>query len=421
MSLNNRHETVMTEKQIQHTIEMYHRKAMREPTKRLHAAIEQASKTQCWYNGWKHEGQLADYGVLYEPMRKFISEAQFSDICAMCEFLMARANAQIEKSNDDGNCADQARYWMEKLLKALMKSEVDIAEKMAWLEDFQKHDDYSLADFARTMLNKRNTLSQEDWSRLADMKIARFKNSPKVEDDGRSDEDIRSWIDDKVAVEEIEAALRNAGRADEITDFRKAILGRFGTAEDVAESLLADGRAQEAEEWYAKSLKQSPPSLTTRVRLREFALARGDLLTAAAYDAESFFDNPTIGAYDQLMAICTVVGLAEAVRAVIFRSLESGIRPDFNETKTEDWPLPIVPISTKQRQKTGRCRLWLYVAFWSKSQSRASGCCLNWHGANISRKRHSRFTSGDSNDARKAAANRLKLNQLVRVLRRVRN
>ena len=334
----------MTEKQIQHTIEMYHRKAMRELTKRLRAAIEQASKTRCWYNGWKHEGQLADYGVLYEPMRKFISEAQFSDICAMCEFLMAKANAQIEKSNDDGNCAGQARYWMEKLLKALMKSEVDIAEKMAWLEDFQKHDDYSLADFARTMLSKRNMLSQEDWSRLADMKIARFKNSPKVENDGRGDEDILGWFDDEAAVEEIEAALRNAGRTDEITDFRKAILGRFGTAEDVAEALLADGRVQEAEAWFAKGLKQSPASLRARARLREFALAHGDPLTAAAYDAESFFDKPTIGAYDQLMAICAVEGLADAVRAVVFRSLESGIRPDFNETRADDWPLPIVAL-----------------------------------------------------------------------------
>ena len=334
----------MTDKQIQHTIETYHRKAMREPTKRLRAAIEQASKTRCWYNGWKHEGRLADYGVLYEPMRDFISEAKFKDICEMCEFLMSKANAQIEKSDDDGDCAGQARYWMEKLLKALMKSEVDIAEKTAWLEDFQEHDDYSLADFARTMLNKRNTLSQDDWSRLADIKIARFKNSAKVEDDGRSDKDIRSWIDDYAAVEEIEAALRNAGRADEITDFRKAILGRFGTAEDVAESLLADGQTQEAEEWFTKDLEQNPTSIAVRGRLREFALARGDLLTAAAYDAESFFDNPTVGAYDQLVAICTVIGLADAVRAVVFRSLESGIRPDFNETKTEDWPLPIVAL-----------------------------------------------------------------------------
>ena len=334
----------MTDKQIQHTIEMYHRKAMREPAKRLRAAIEQASKKRCWYNGWKHEGDRADYGILYDPMRVFLSEANFDDICAMCEFLKAKANAQIEKSDDDGDCSGQARFWMEKLLKALMKSEGDIAEKTAWLEDFQKHDDYSLADFAKTMLNKRNTLSQEDWSRLADMKIARFKNSPKVADDGWSDEDIRGWIDDKETVEEIEAALRNAGRADEITDFRKAILGRFGTAEDVAESLLADGLTQEAEEWFAKDLEKNPTSIAVRMRLREFALARGDLLTAAAYDAESFFDNPTIGAYDQLMAICTVIGLADAVRAAVFRSLESGIRPDFNETKTEDWPLPIVAI-----------------------------------------------------------------------------
>ena len=334
----------MTDKQIQHTLEIYHRKAMREPTKRLRAAIEQASKKRCWYNGWKHEGELADYGILYEPMREFLSKALFGDICAMCEFLMAKANAQIEKSDDDGDCAGQARYWMKKLLKALMKSEADIAEKTVWLEDFQKRDDYFLADFARSMFNKRNTLSPEDWSRVADMKIARFKNVPKVEDDGRTDDDIRGWLDDKTAVEEIEAALRNAGRADEITDFRKSILGRFGSAEDVAEALLADGSAQEAESWFAKDLEQYPTSITARVRLREFALARGDLLTAAAYDAESFFDDPTLSAYDQLMAICTVIGLEDAVRVVVFRSLESGIRPDFNETKTDDWPLPIVAL-----------------------------------------------------------------------------
>ena len=334
----------MTDKQIQHTIEMYHRKSMREPTKRLRAAIEQASKKRCWYNGWKHEGQLADYGILHEPMRKFLSEAQFGDICAMCEFLMAKANAQIEKSDDEGNCAGQARYWMEKLLKALMKSEAGIAEKTAWLEEFQKNDRYFLADYAKTMLNKRNTLSQEDWSRLADMRIEKFKNSPKVEDDGRSDEDIRNWLDDKEAVEGIEAALRNAGRADEITDFRKAILGRFGTAEDIAESLLADGRTQEAETWFAKAIEQYPTSIEVRMRLREFALARGDLLTTAAYEAESFFDQPTIDAYDQLMAICAVAGLEDAVRTEVFRALESGIRPDFNETKTDDWPLPIVAL-----------------------------------------------------------------------------
>ena len=334
----------MTDKQIQHTLEVYHRKAMREPTKRLRAAIEHASKKRCWYNGWKHEGELADYGILHEPMRAFLSEACFGDICAMCEFLMAKANAQIEKSDDEGDCTNQARYWMEKLLKAIMKCEVDIAEKTAWLEDFQKFDRYFLADYVKTMLNKRNTLSQEDWSWLADMKIERFKNAPKVEDDGRSDNDIRSWLDDKVAVEEIEAALRNAGRENEITDFRMSILGRFGTAEDIAEALLADGRTQEAESWFAKAIEQDPTSMAVRARLREFALARGDLLTTAAYDAEAFFDNPTIGAYDQLMAICTVVGFADAVRAAVFRSLESGIRPDFNETKTEDWPLPIVAL-----------------------------------------------------------------------------
>ena len=77
------------------------------------------------------------------------------------------------------------------------------------------------------------------------------------------------------------------------------------------------------------------------MRLREFALARGDLLIAAAYEAESFFDHPTIDAYDQLMAICAVAGLEDAVRTEAFRALESGIRPDFNETKTDNWPLPI--------------------------------------------------------------------------------
>ena len=182
----------MTEQAIRRIVETYHRKAMREPTKRLRAAIEQASKKRCWYNGWKHEGQLADYGILHEPMRVFLSEAQFGDICAMCDFLLKKANAQIEKSNDDGDCAGQARFWMEKLLKALMKSEANLGEKIGWVEDFQKRDEYSLADFANTMFDKKNTLTKEDWSRLADMKIAKFKNAPKEEADGESDDDVFS-------------------------------------------------------------------------------------------------------------------------------------------------------------------------------------------------------------------------------------
>ena len=248
----------MTEQAARRIMETYHRKAMREPTKRLRAAIEQASKKQCWYDGWKHVGDRADYGILYDPMRDFLSEAHFGDICAMCDFLLKKANAQIEKSNDDGDCAGQARYWMEKLLKALMKTDANLGEKIGWLEDFQERDEYSLADFAKTMFDKKNTLTREDWSRLADMKIEKFKNKPKVEADDESDDDIFSWLDDNESVKEIEAALRNAGREDEITTFRKSIQGRFGNAAFVAESVLADGQVLEAEELFKKSLEHDP-------------------------------------------------------------------------------------------------------------------------------------------------------------------
>ena len=334
----------MTDKQIMTTMESYHCKVMREPTKRLRAAIEQASKKRCWYNGWKHEGDLADYGTLHDPMREFLLEANFEDICTMCDYLLKKANAQIEKSDDDGDCAAQARYWMEKLLKALMKSEAELADKMAWLEDFQKRDEYFLADSATIMLEKekKNAMSREDWSRLADMKIAKFRNAPRAEDDDTSDEDIFRWVDDNETVKEIESALRNAGRQDEITQFRMSILERFGNAGWVAESLLADGKAQEAESWFEKHLEQDKVSTETKARLREFTLVRGDWVKAAAFDAEAFFDNPSVDRYDQLIAICGVVGLAEPVRKAVFRALESGIRPDFDETKTANWPLPIV-------------------------------------------------------------------------------
>jgi hypothetical protein len=68
----------MTEQAARRIMETYHRKAMREPTKRLRAAIEQASKKRCWYDGWKHEGDRADYGILFDPMRDFLLEAQFN-------------------------------------------------------------------------------------------------------------------------------------------------------------------------------------------------------------------------------------------------------------------------------------------------------------------------------------------------------
>jgi hypothetical protein len=203
------------------------------------------------------------------------------------------------------------------------------------------------ADFAKTMLDKKNTLSQEDWSRLADMKIATFKNTPKIEDDGISDRDIWGWLDDKESVDEIEAALCNAGREDEITPFRRSFLGRFGNAEWMAEALFADGQTKEAEEWFEKHLEKGRVSKTTQARMRGFAISRGDLIKAAAFDAEAFFDNPSVDGYDQLMAICSVGSVADAVRKAVFRALESGIRPDFEDPKAADWPLPIVAL--------GRC------------------------------------------------------------------
>ena len=88
-----------------------HKRRMSPLKKALESAIVRAAKKNCWYDPWKRKGVRADYGILYEPIDAFVREAEVNDILPMVEFLLKKATRQIEHSDDEGDCAGQARYW----------------------------------------------------------------------------------------------------------------------------------------------------------------------------------------------------------------------------------------------------------------------------------------------------------------------
>ena len=93
-----------------------HKRKMAPLKKALESAIVRAAKTDCWYDPWNRKGVRADYGILYEPVNAFVKDAAVGDILPMVEFLLEKAKRQIEHSNDEGDCAGQARCWAQKLV-----------------------------------------------------------------------------------------------------------------------------------------------------------------------------------------------------------------------------------------------------------------------------------------------------------------
>ena len=167
-----------------------HKRKMVPLKKGLESAIVRAAKTDCWYDPWNRKGLRADYGVLYEPVNAFIKDADVEDILSMVDFLLEKAKRQIEHSNDEGDCAGQARYWAQKLVKAAVKKNDRHVELIDWALGIVPKDIYFLTDAEYLVLEKNKTVTTEVWEKIAEhykksnrrVYLLALKKSGKVEE-----------------------------------------------------------------------------------------------------------------------------------------------------------------------------------------------------------------------------------------------
>ena len=133
----------------------------------LKKAIDKAVRKNCWYNPWKHGGDRADYRIVEGPLKEFLRYPTFDGITKVCAYLESKARRQIEHSHDDGDCAAQARYWMQKLVKLAIKYAPDPVELLVWAAEFTERDEYELAAAIPIVWDGRKEYEKSIWRAVA--------------------------------------------------------------------------------------------------------------------------------------------------------------------------------------------------------------------------------------------------------------
>ena len=267
----------------------------------LKAAISKATSRDCWYNAWEHKGVRADYSGLEEPLKSFLGIAELKDIQMMCAFLMAKAKRQIERSHDDGDCASQARYWMQHLVKAAIKVGGDGPEIPLWAVRIGDKDTYALTDAVAIVWEGAKEYPRQTWSRVADE--LRNNNSLYLR------------------------ALGKAGRDEERLAAEKECFESTGNCEGLVKTLLDRGRIAEAsaicKKVCAKYLKRGSYGSWMLATYRRILVAQGHCADVAKLDEEMFRADPSESSYIDMIDSAITVGDVAAVRNRAYEFLVS--------------------------------------------------------------------------------------------------
>lgn len=279
-----------------------HKRKITPLKKALESAIVRAAKTDCWYDPWNRKGVRADYGVLYNPVDAFIKEADVADILPMVEFLLEKAKRQIEHSDDEGDCAGQARYWAQKLVKAAVKKNDNHIALIDWALGVVPKDIYFLTDAEELVLEKNKTATPEVWGKIAEY----YKKSNR-----------RVYL----------LALKKSGRIEERLKTLRTEARRKTDYAYLIEDALSRGVRSEAREIYEHALGDVKID-KAKLELLKSGLAN---LEAAEGRFEREFDlrwsafarEPTIARYVSLKEVAWATGRVEAVCTDAIRKLES--------------------------------------------------------------------------------------------------
>ena len=279
-----------------------HKRKMAPLKKALESAIVRAAKTDCWYDPWNRKGVRADYGILYEPVNDFVKDADVEDILPMVDFLLEKAKRQIEHSNDEGDCAGQARYWAQKLVKAAVKKNDHHIELIDWALGIVPKDIYFLTDAEELVLEKNKAATSEVWEKIAE----HYKKSNR-----------RVYL----------LALKKSGRVEERQKTLRIEAKRKKDYAYLIEDALSHGACTEAREIYERALGDAEFD-KANVEVLKSGFANMDV-AQGRYEREfdlrwsSFVRGPTMARYVSLKEIALAMGRVEAVCTDAIRKLES--------------------------------------------------------------------------------------------------
>ncbi len=315
--------------------------------------IEEIASEPDWCDSWSDDENIPDYSRVHERLQSLLEAGYADAVVELGNDLWRLGLEQVESAHDDGETGAEISECMEVVLQALPLSSLAPRDKILWIVDAFLSDDYGLLYGSEKYLAPLNDAVA--WSDAADVLLERLDGTKR----GSKNMDFSANYMRKEIMKWAIEALEQSRRKEEVIPLleREAPITQcYGT---LVEHLFSAGRRTEAKSAAASGFQRTIGSAAgiawdLEAKLCKMTELEKDLPLAAAYRALEFFERPSLDSYKNLKKAAKAARKWPAVREAVTAFLETGKRPDSQETTTgakrapkqaKPWPLPRTEIS----------------------------------------------------------------------------
>lgn len=309
----------------------------------LRSRITKLSAEPAWRNYWDHEGHSPDYEPVLRQFRTLLENGHADEVVRLGEHLWNRCQEQVEQSDDDGDTAHEIENCFEVVLEALPRTDMTPVARIQWFLDRALEDEFKILGSPDEYLEKQ-TLSQAQWRELVELLEAMLNAMPlpcRTQGAYRRKK-LTGWLT---------KTLDAAGWNDRIVPLLEREVLHTQNYSHLVDTLLNMGQIERARHHCIEGFKKtcaSSPGIAAGLHnhLHDMAVAADNPRLAAAYLADTFFEQPNARKFAELRAATEKLGYWETVRMCLLDHLTSGNRPDIPDKDNASlWPLPQPEVS----------------------------------------------------------------------------
>jgi len=313
--------------------------------KSIKREIDSISSEPAYSNSWSDDSNIPDYSKVEGKLRKLLDAGKADEVVSIGEHLWKKGMEQVGMSHDEGELGCEITRCMKVVFGALAKTSMPHWKRILWEIDMELSDEYSILDGIKIPLSESGA-SKEGWNNVASELAKRLLPARPTRDE-KSSHSHETYIREKT-MKWLIAALKSAGREDEVIPLLEREAPVTSCYEDLVDSLVAAGKIDEAEkharEGFSRTIEKLPGIAWILVeRLQKIAVKRRDKLLSLSYLAMKFFDRPELSKFLEIEKSANDAGAWKEVRESLLNFLETGIPPESVSGSNADvkkWPLP---------------------------------------------------------------------------------
>lgn len=274
------------------------------------------------YDPWGYGSRIPDFSNVQARMESLLDTGRYDELLNIGKKIMNRVE-DIMEYDQEGEIAMEISGCMNIVFEALAGSPRPAHERMLEAFELEMKDDYEITSGHGFW---EEDFSREDWKNFAEILKTRLREI----DEGQFPE-YSVW-DRKLLTDRLVQSLQKAGLFEEAIPICEQEAEKTDSYERLVGLLLEAGRKEKAVEWIfrgARKTQKEKPWTAHELRQSLFKIKEeeGDLLFAAALQAEEFFREPKLPSYIDMRGAAEKAGVWQEVRETVHGYLEKGDMP----------------------------------------------------------------------------------------------